>query len=142
MTGDGSPAEAKIFSLACVSRAAPRPIQCLTQWVPGGGVIPWGKAQPGVTLTTHPHLVPRSRSRSYNYSPIYYLHCRSGTDLFFCLLNKSMGHRYFEKLSINSCPFMEHKRTLPNSKELDNGPYPEPGERSSHSLTRYSQGPF
>jgi hypothetical protein len=35
-----------------------------------GGPFPRGKARPGVTLTTHPHLVPRSRmSRSYTSPP-------------------------------------------------------------------------
>jgi hypothetical protein len=37
-----------------------------------GGPFPGGKARPGVTLTTHPHLVPRSwMSRSYTSFPPY-----------------------------------------------------------------------
>jgi hypothetical protein len=51
-----------IFPLASVSRPALVPTQCPVQWVPvGGGVISPGlKRGRGVTLTTHPHLVPRS----------------------------------------------------------------------------------
>jgi hypothetical protein len=50
-----------IFPLASVSRLALGPTQCPVQWVPGGGVISPGlKRGRGVTLTTHPHLVPRS----------------------------------------------------------------------------------
>jgi hypothetical protein len=36
-----------------------------------GGPFAGAKPRPGVTLTTHPHLVPRSRmSRSYTSSPL------------------------------------------------------------------------
>jgi hypothetical protein len=59
----------KDFFLASVSRLALRPIQPLIQWV--SGVLSSGvKHSWGVTLTNHPHLVPRSRiSRSYTFSP-------------------------------------------------------------------------
>jgi hypothetical protein len=59
----------RIFSLASVSRPALGPTQPPVQWVPG--ILSSGvKSGRGVTLTTHPHLVPRSwMSRSYTSSP-------------------------------------------------------------------------
>jgi hypothetical protein len=58
------------FLLAPVSRPALRPTQPLIHWVPKG--IKCGR---GMTLTTHPHLVPRLRmSRSYTSSPPMCLH--------------------------------------------------------------------
>jgi hypothetical protein len=64
-----SPAEARHFPLASVSRPALGPSQSPVQWVPG--VLSLGvKGGRGVTLTTHTHLVLRSRmSRSYTSSP-------------------------------------------------------------------------
>jgi hypothetical protein len=65
-----SPAEAKgIFPLSSVSRPALRPTQPPVQWVPG--VLSLGvKRCRGLMVTTHPHLVLRSRvSRSYTSSP-------------------------------------------------------------------------
>jgi hypothetical protein len=59
----------RIFSLTSVSRPALGPTQPPVQWVPGV-LSPGVKRDGGVTLTTHPHLVPRSRlSRSYISSP-------------------------------------------------------------------------
>jgi hypothetical protein len=53
--GVRSPAGAKdFFPLASVSRPALGPTQPPVQWVPG---VKRGR---GVTLTTHPNLVPRS----------------------------------------------------------------------------------
>jgi hypothetical protein len=62
------PAEVKDFPLSSVSRPALRPTQPPVQWVPGF-VSPGVKRGLGVTLTIHPHLVPRSwMSRSYTSS--------------------------------------------------------------------------
>jgi hypothetical protein len=59
----------RIFPLASVSIPPQRPTQPLIQWVLGV-LSPGVKRGQGVTLPTHPHLLPRSRiSRSYNYSP-------------------------------------------------------------------------
>jgi hypothetical protein len=67
--GVRSPAEVKdFFSSLCVqtgSRVHPASCQMGTR-----GSSPGLKSSRGVTLTTHPHLVSRSRmSRSYNFSP-------------------------------------------------------------------------
>jgi hypothetical protein len=54
------PAEAKgFFPLASVSRSGLGPTQPPVQWAPGifSPVVKRGR---GMTLTTHPHLVPRS----------------------------------------------------------------------------------
>jgi hypothetical protein len=58
-----------IFTLTSVSRPALGPTQPLVQWVPGV-LSPGVKRDRGVTLTTHPHLLPRSwMSWSYTFSP-------------------------------------------------------------------------
>jgi hypothetical protein len=65
-----SPAEAKDFSSSlCVQiGSGAHPASCTM--VPGI-LSPGVKRGRGVTLTTHPHLVPRSRmSRSYTSSPL------------------------------------------------------------------------
>jgi hypothetical protein len=64
------PVEAKgFFLLSCVSRPALGSTQPPVQWVPGV-LSPGLKRGRGVTLTTQPHLVPRSRmSRSYTPLP-------------------------------------------------------------------------
>jgi hypothetical protein len=63
-----SPAGAKDFSsILCVQTGSETdPASCrMGTW----GPFPWNKAQPG--LTTHPHLVPRSRiSRSCTFCPL------------------------------------------------------------------------
>jgi len=57
-----------------VSRPALGPTQPPVQWVPGVH-SPGVKRGRGVTLTTHPHLVPRSwMSRKYTSSPPKRLH--------------------------------------------------------------------
>jgi hypothetical protein len=63
------PVGQRIFPLSSVSRPALRPTQPPVQLVPGV-LSPGVKRGRGVMLTTHPHLVPRSRmSRSYTSSP-------------------------------------------------------------------------
>jgi hypothetical protein len=69
-----SPAKEKGFFLQPVSRPALGPTQPPVQWVPGV-LSPGLKHGLGVTLTTHPHLVPRLRmNRSYTSSPPKRLH--------------------------------------------------------------------
>jgi hypothetical protein len=73
--GVRSPAEAKSnFTLSSVSRPDLGPTQPPVPWVQRA-LSPGLKRGRGVTLTTHPHLVPRSRmSRSYTFSPPKRLH--------------------------------------------------------------------
>jgi hypothetical protein len=55
--------------VASVTRPALGSTQPPVQWVPGV-LSPRLKRSRGVTLTTHPHLVPKLRmSRSYTFSP-------------------------------------------------------------------------
>jgi hypothetical protein len=62
------------FPIASVSRLALEPTQPPVQWIPEV-LSPGLKGGRGVTLTTHPHLVPRSSmSRSYTSSPSKRLH--------------------------------------------------------------------
>jgi hypothetical protein len=73
----------RIFPLASVSRPALGPTQPPVQWVPGV-LSPGLKRGRGVTLTTPPHPVPRSRmSRSYTSSPSSAFVACSGTALAF-----------------------------------------------------------
>jgi hypothetical protein len=59
----------RFFFLVSASRSALGLTQPPIQWVPGV-LSPGIKRGRGVTLTTHPHLVPRlSMSRSYTSSP-------------------------------------------------------------------------
>jgi hypothetical protein len=59
----------RIFTLTSLSRPALRPTQPPVQWLLGV-LSPGVKRGRGVTLTTHPYLVLRSRmSRSYTSSP-------------------------------------------------------------------------
>jgi hypothetical protein len=66
-----SPAEVKDFSSSLCVQTGSGPTQPPVQWVPG---LKRGR---GVTLTTHPHLLPRSRmSRSYTSSlPSAFMAC-------------------------------------------------------------------
>jgi hypothetical protein len=62
------PGRGKGFFLLPLSRPALGPTQPPVQWVPGV-LSPGLKCCRGVTLTTHPHLMPRSgMSRSYTCS--------------------------------------------------------------------------
>jgi hypothetical protein len=72
----------RIFPVASVSRPALGPTQLPVQWVPGI-LSPGVKSGRGMTLTTHAHLLPRSRmSRSYTFSlPSASVDC-SGTAFF------------------------------------------------------------
>jgi hypothetical protein len=66
---DRSPTETKDFSsnLCVQTGSGAHPVSC-TMGI--RGPFPGAKRGRGVTLTTHPHLVPRSRmSRSYTSSP-------------------------------------------------------------------------
>jgi hypothetical protein len=59
----------KIFPLTSVSNPALGSTQPPVQWAPGV-LSPGLNRGPVVTLTTHPHLVPKSRmGRSYTSSP-------------------------------------------------------------------------
>jgi hypothetical protein len=69
-----SPAWAKEFSsILCIQTGSQAyPASCT---MGTGGPSPGAKHGRGVTLTTHPHLVPRSRiSWSYSSSPLWHLH--------------------------------------------------------------------
>jgi hypothetical protein len=64
----------RFFLLSSVSGPALGPTQPPVQWVPGV-LSPGVKRGWGVTLTTHPHLIPRSwMSRTYIPSPPKRLH--------------------------------------------------------------------
>jgi hypothetical protein len=102
----------RIFPLATVSRLALGPTQPPVQCVPGV-LSPGLKRGRGVTLPTHPHLVPRSRmSRSYTFSPLSTFMLYSG--IAFCILLiiqshsflKSMLNRTSACLDYNTNPFL------------------------------------
>jgi hypothetical protein len=68
----------RIFPVASVSRPAQGPTQPPVQWVPGV-LSPELKRGRSVTLTTHLHLVQRSRMRNYISSPPTAFMACSGT---------------------------------------------------------------
>jgi hypothetical protein len=92
----------RIFPLASVSRPALGPTQLPVGWVPRV-FSPGLKRGRGVTLTTHPHLVPRSRmSRSYtSLLPSAFMAC-SGTALALITLSSCLYHVY----RIIACAYM------------------------------------
>jgi hypothetical protein len=74
----------RIFPLTCVQTGSgAHPASCT---MGTGGPFPGAKRGRGVTLTTHPHLVPRSRmSRRYTPLPSNATMAGSGTALLFLL---------------------------------------------------------
>jgi hypothetical protein len=79
--GVRSPAVAKDFSsnLCVQTGSEANPASCT---IGTGGSFPGAKRDQGVTLTTHPHLVPRSRmSTNYTSSPPSATMTCSGTSL-------------------------------------------------------------
>jgi hypothetical protein len=95
----------RFFTLVSVFRAALRPTQPPVQWVPG--VLSLGiKRGLGVTLTTHPHLVPRSRmSRSHNSFPLVICMAVEGRLYFLGLLKVAFNVFILSRVSKTSNPF-------------------------------------
>jgi hypothetical protein len=106
----------RIFPLTSESRLALGPTQPPIQWIPvflSLGV----KHGQGVTLTTHPHLVPRSRiSRSYTSSPPKHLASMacSGTTLLYkiwkLVLVSSSGDLQEDKALLHCAPCFKIKK--------------------------------
>jgi hypothetical protein len=92
----------RIFPITSVPRPTLAPTQPPVQWVPGVP-SPGVKRGRGVTLTTHPLLVPRSRmSRSYTYSPLkrlrgVYWDTFSYLELYYTVLTHSCENIYNHK---------------------------------------------
>jgi hypothetical protein len=80
-----------------VSRPALGPTQTPVQWVPGV-LSPGIKRGRGVTLTTHPHLVPRSwMSRSYTpLPPSASMTCNGTSLLVFTFYLPILCHKYYQ----------------------------------------------
>jgi hypothetical protein len=90
------PRQGQIFLLAPASRPALGPNQPPIQWVQGV-LSPGVKLGRGVTLTTHPHLVPRLRmSRSYTSSPPHVPPWRVAGQLYFLLCKSTCRERGYE----------------------------------------------
>jgi hypothetical protein len=84
----------RTFPLTSVSRPALGSTQPPVQRVPGF-LSPGLKRGQGVTLNTHPHLVPRSRmSRSYTSSPSSAFMARSGTALALAIWQQKQRHTH------------------------------------------------
>jgi hypothetical protein len=105
------------FLLPSVSRPALRPTQAPIQWVPRV-LSPGVERDRGVTLTTHPHLVPRSRiSSSFTTSPSCRLLGSSGTALLLPSMtrssNWSLPFMFFDELSEDI--YLLHESYMPRS---------------------------
>jgi hypothetical protein len=98
----------RIFLLVSASRPALGPTQPLVQWVPGV-LSPGVKRGRGVTLTTHPHLVPRlSMSRSYTSSSLHVPPWHvAGQLYFFTCIREVIG-----------CNLSRYKTTLTDLNEI------------------------
>jgi hypothetical protein len=83
------PGTDRIFPVASVSRPALGPTQSPVQWVPGV-LCPGLKRVRGVTLTTRPYLLQRSRmNRSYTSSPPRTFIACGGTSLALGIQNQT-----------------------------------------------------
>jgi hypothetical protein len=101
---DPSQRRKDFFPLASVSRPALRPTQPPVQWVLGV-LSPRLKRGRGVTLTTHPHLVPRSTlSRSYISSPPKRLRGVQWDSFSFLLINVYYIHLSFFPIFLTVYP--------------------------------------
>jgi hypothetical protein len=123
----------RIFLLAPASRPALGPTQPLIQWVPKG--VKRGRS---VTLTTHPHLVPRlSMSRNYTSSPSLYFHGIYRVQLYFFYYPRIC----LEELRITMKSFIQDSR-YPGPDLNLNPPEYEAGMLTSHtqrSVTRATE---
>jgi hypothetical protein len=100
-----------IIPLASVSRPALGPTQPPVQWVPGVLSLGLERGQ-GVMLTTHPHLVLRSRmSRSYTlFPPSTFMAC-SGTA--FPLAFRNMEYHTLVNLVVKTVLLKMHDISWP-----------------------------
>jgi hypothetical protein len=103
----------RIFPLASVSRPSLRPTPPPVQWVPG--VLSQRiKRSRGVTLTIHPHLVPRSRmSRSYTPSPPSAFMACSGTTFNYTAYTGKQQHRPQNASFASKLQSVHHSRRWP-----------------------------
>jgi hypothetical protein len=105
--GVRSSAGAKYFpsSLSVQTGSGAHPAPCT---MGTGGHFPWAKRGRGVTLTTHPHLMPRSRmSRSYISSPPSATIACSGTALL-CILLITKIFKVFKYTFYNQSCMLYH----------------------------------
>jgi hypothetical protein len=120
MTGIRCRAEAKDFSsnLCVQTSSEAHPASCT---MGTGCSLPGVKRGLGVTLTTHPHLVPRSRmSRSHTFPP-WCLHGGSGTAFTFIdnrYIFLSLGLTTYEEcLCIDTCLYNRRVADVPQMVE-------------------------
>jgi hypothetical protein len=102
--GVRSPAGAKDFSSNLYVQAGSEvhPASCT---MGTGGLLPWSKRGRSVTLTTRPHLVPKSRmSRSYIFStPSTTMACSGTALLLFMVSHCIHAHSFFnERITVPS----------------------------------------